>query len=58
MRDSFEAQGFAGYPMWQNAAIAGQAADGTDASNDLSYLVLEATGRGDDHPAIRLLPLP
>lgn len=43
VRDSFEAQGFAGYPMWQNAAIAGQAADGTDASNDLSYLVLEAT---------------
>jgi len=43
VRDSFEAQAFAGYPMWQNTAIAGQAADGTDASNELSYLVLEAT---------------
>jgi len=43
VRDSFEAQGFAGYPMWQNAAIAGQAADGSDATNALSYLVLEAT---------------
>ena len=43
VRDSFEAQGFAGYPMWQNAVIAGQAADGSDATNELSYLVLEAT---------------
>ena len=43
VRDSFEAQAFAGYPMWQNAAIAGQTADGADASNELSYLVLEAT---------------
>ena len=43
VRDSFEAQAFAGYPMWQNVAIAGQAADGTDASNELSTLVLEAT---------------
>ena len=43
VRDSFEAQGFAGYPMWQNVAIAGQKADGTDASNALSHLVLEAT---------------
>lgn len=43
VRDSFNAQAFAGYPMWQNVAIGGQTADGMDATNDLSYLVLEAT---------------
>lgn len=43
VRDSFEAQAFAGYPMWQNVAIGGQTADGSDASNDLSHRVLEAT---------------
>ena len=58
VRDSFEAQGFAGYPMWQNAAIAGQAADGTDASNGSVLPGARGDGRGDDHPAIRLLPLP
>ncbi len=43
VRDSFNAQAFAGYPMWQNVAIGGQTGDGMDATNELSYLVLEAT---------------
>lgn len=32
-----------GYPLFQTLTIGGQKRDGTDASNDLSYLVLEAT---------------
>lgn len=43
VRDSFEAQAFAGYPMWQNVVIGGQAPDGSDATNKLSSLVLDAT---------------
>lgn len=43
VRDSFNAQAFAGYPMWQNVVIGGQTADGQDATNRLSYLVLDAT---------------
>lgn len=43
VRDHFEAQAFAGYPMWQNVAVGGQTPDGLDATNDVSYLVLDAT---------------
>ncbi|MBP1688062.1 MAG: putative pyruvate formate-lyase [Deltaproteobacteria bacterium] len=32
-----------GYPFWVQVPIGGQTADGYDATNDLSYLVLEAT---------------
>lgn len=32
----------AGYPTYQNVTIGGQTADGKDATNDLSYLVLES----------------
>ncbi|WP_432667132.1 formate C-acetyltransferase/glycerol dehydratase family glycyl radical enzyme [Wukongibacter baidiensis] len=42
VRDGFNAQAFAGYPMWQNVAIAGQTPEGEDASNPLSMAMLEA----------------
>lgn len=42
VRDSWYATAFAGYPMWQILVVGGQTPDGKDASNDLSYLCLEA----------------
>lgn len=42
VRDEFNAQAFAGYPMWQNVAIGGQTIDGKDASNSLSMAMLNA----------------
>lgn len=42
VRDSWYATSFAGYPMWQILVVGGQTPDGKDASNDLSFLCLEA----------------
>ena len=42
-RDAASAAGFAGYSMFQNLIAGGQTADGVDATNDLSYMCLEAT---------------
>ncbi|MBP1736292.1 MAG: formate C-acetyltransferase/glycerol dehydratase family glycyl radical enzyme [Oscillospiraceae bacterium] len=42
VRDSFYSESFAGYPVWQNLIVGGQTKDGKDATNELSYLVLEA----------------
>lgn len=42
VRDNWYATAFAGYPMWQILVVGGQTPDGRDASNDLSYLCLEA----------------
>ncbi|NLY71660.1 MAG: formate C-acetyltransferase/glycerol dehydratase family glycyl radical enzyme [Clostridiales bacterium] len=42
VRDSWYATSFAGYPMWQILMVGGQTKDGKDATNDLSYLCLEA----------------
>lgn len=42
VRDSWYATAFAGYPMWQTLVVGGQTPDGEDATNDLSYLCLEA----------------
>lgn len=42
LRDAFYSESFAGYPVWQNMVIAGQKADGTDACNPLTMLVLKA----------------
>ncbi len=42
VRDSWYATAFAGYPMWQILVVGGQTPDGKDATNDLSYLCLEA----------------
>ena len=43
LRDSFDSQAFASYPLWQNVTIGGVDAYGKDACNELTYLVLEAT---------------
>ncbi len=43
IRDNFDSQAFAGYPLWQNVTIGGQDISGRDACNELTYLVLEAT---------------
>ena len=42
LRNSNSARYFAGFPIGFNVAIGGQKADGSDASNDLSYLFLQA----------------
>ncbi|HIU25679.1 MAG TPA: formate C-acetyltransferase/glycerol dehydratase family glycyl radical enzyme [Candidatus Copromorpha excrementigallinarum] len=42
VRDKWYAQSFAGYPMWEILVVGGQTPDGKDATNDLSYLCLEA----------------
>lgn len=43
VRDDFDAQAFAGYPMWQNCAIGGLTPDGKDGTNEFSFCCLEAT---------------
>ena len=42
LRDSFDSRAFAAYPMWQQMAIGGLTRDGRDATNELTYSVLEA----------------
>ncbi len=42
VRDAGSADGFAGYGMFQNLIVGGQNAYGLDATNDLSYMCLEA----------------
>ena len=42
VRDAGSADGFAGYGMFQNLIVGGQNAHGMDATNDLSYMCLEA----------------
>lgn len=41
-RDAASAEGFAGYGMFQNMIVGGQDTNGRDATNELSYMVLEA----------------
>jgi formate C-acetyltransferase len=43
LRDEYYSTAFAGHPMFQNLTIGGQDANGNDASNALTELVLEAT---------------
>ena len=43
VRDLASAEGFAGYSMFQNLICGGQNADGVDATNDMSYMCLEAS---------------
>lgn len=43
VRDDFDAQAFAGYPMWQNCAIGGVTPEGKDATNEFSFCCLDAT---------------
>ena len=42
VRDTWYATAFAGYPMWQILVVGGMKRDGSDASNDLSLLCLQA----------------
>lgn len=42
IRDEWYAKSFAGYPMWEILVVGGQTPEGEDATNDLSYLCLEA----------------
>ena len=42
-RDAASAEGFAGYSLFQNLIAGGQNADGKDATNDLSYMCIQAS---------------
>ena len=43
VRDKVSAEGFAGYSLFQNLCAGGQTADGLDATNDLSYMCIQAS---------------
>ena len=43
VRDAASAEGFAGYGLFQNLIAGGQTPDGRDATNDLSFMCIEAT---------------
>lgn len=43
IRDEYYSVAFAGHPMFQNLTIGGQNADGSDATNELTKLILDAT---------------
>ncbi|MCR5181839.1 MAG: pyruvate formate-lyase [Clostridia bacterium] len=45
VRDRWYATSFAGYPMWEILVVGGQTPDGKDATNELSYLCLEAANQ-------------
>ncbi len=42
-RDATSAEGFSGYSLFQNLIVGGQTPDGRDATNDLSFMCLDAT---------------
>ncbi len=42
-RDAVSAEGFSGYSLFQNLIVGGQTKDGRDATNDLSFMCLDAT---------------
>ena len=42
-RDAVSAEGFAGYSLFQNLIAGGQTPDGRDATNDLSFMCIEAS---------------
>jgi len=42
-RDADSAAGFAGYSMFQNLIVGGQSAPGVDATNDLSFMCIQAS---------------
>ena len=43
VRDAASAAGFAGYSMFQNLIVGGQDSSGQDATNDISYMCMNAT---------------
>lgn len=44
IRDEVVTKAFSGYGMFQNLIVGGQTSDGRDATNELSYMCIEATG--------------
>ncbi|MEA9390224.1 glycyl radical diol dehydratase GrpM [Acerihabitans sp. TG2] len=42
-RDEISAQAFAGYAVFQNLCVGGQTEDGLDATNEMSFMCMEAT---------------
>lgn len=44
VRDAVTTKAFSGYSMFQNLIVGGQTKEGKDATNELSYMCLEATG--------------
>ena len=42
-RDAVSAEGFAGYSLFQNLIVGGQTIDGRDATNDLSFMCINAS---------------
>ena len=42
VRDKWYATSFAGYPMWELLVVGGQTPEGKDATNELSYVCLDA----------------
>ena len=42
-RDAVSAEGFAGYSLFQNLIVGGQTTDGKDATNDLSFMCIDAS---------------
>lgn len=42
-RDEISAQAFAGYAVFQNLCVGGQTEEGLDATNELSYMCMDAT---------------
>ncbi|MFW9845621.1 MAG: pyruvate formate lyase family protein, partial [Candidatus Thorarchaeota archaeon] len=44
LRNEYYSVAFAGFPMFQNLTIGGQDSEGNDACNELTELILEATG--------------
>ncbi|MFN7253171.1 MAG: glycyl radical protein [Anaerobacillus sp.] len=43
VRDEVSTNAFGGYPMFQNLIVGGQTREGMDATNELSYMAIEAT---------------
>jgi len=43
VRDEVSTKAFGGYPMFQNLCVGGQTREGKDATNDLSYMCMDAT---------------
>lgn len=43
VRDAASAEGFAGYSLFQNLCAGGQTKDGVDATNDISFMCIQAT---------------
>jgi len=43
VRDAISTRAFGGYPVFQNLIVGGQTRDGKDATNDLTYMCIDAT---------------